>query len=200
MNQMEVRVSLEEWRTLFSAGTVITVIVATLNYWLARKKEKVESELNRDKELCAQAVLSLERSFNALTNGNEKPVLPEASRLNWLTSARLIETYKKLKSELKTDLYKLVCSQHEEHWRHQFYLCLKDSVFQNQSYFQDKTKDTPKENIDPKSALIIFNFKQWEPGKLDPLKDVNKDNIINDGYTLNGEMGLKFYIDSLRSN
>ncbi|HAY95036.1 hypothetical protein, partial [Shewanella sp.] len=79
-------------------------------------------------------------------------------------------------------------------------LCLKDSVFQNQSYFQDKTKDTPKENIDPKSALIIFNFKQWEPGKLDPLKDVNKDNIINDGYTLNGEMGLKFYIDSLRSN
>jgi hypothetical protein len=193
-------VTLEEWRTIFSAGTVVSVTFAALNYWLARKKSKIESDLNKDKEICAQAIIALERSFKALTSGSEDPIVPKASRLNWLASARLIETFKKLKSELNTDLYKLVCSQHEEHWSHQFYLCLKDSVFQNQSYFQLKTQGLTKANIEPRSALIIFNFKQWQPDRKDPLAEIKIEDYINDGYTLNGEMGLEYYIDSLRSN
>ena len=200
MNQKEVGVTLEVWRTIFSGVTVVSVAFAALNYWLARKKSKSESDLNKDKEICAQAIIALERSFKTLMDGNENPAVPKASRLNWLASARLIETFKKLKSELNTDLYKLVCSQHEEHWSHQFYLCLADSVFQNQAYFQSKSQGLTKENIEPRSALIIFNFKQWQPERRDPLAEIKKEDFINDKYTLKGEMGLEYYLNSLQSN
>ena len=99
---------------------------------------------------------------------------------------------------VKTDLYKLVCSEHEEHWRHQFYLCLDHKTLLSAPYYQG-TDMTPfsSENIDPKSALVIINFKQWDSELEDPLDEVDKDQLIKDGYTLNGERGLRGYISIL---
>ena len=176
--------TLEEWRTVFSGFTLISIIFVILNYWLSRSKAKKDSILTRDKEICEQAIIAIERAFSSLTYGKGKYELPEASRLNWLTSARQIERFKELKSRIKSDLYKLVCAEHEEHWKHEFYLCLPSDYLIQPSYFKDG-------NIHLKSALVIMNFKQWAPNSTDPLDNVDGLKLTNDGYTLNGQHGLK---------
>ena len=190
--------TLEEWRTIFSGVTLVSVLFVVLNYWLARGKAKNDSEIAKDKEICDQAINALERAYLTLTGENGNTSAPEASRLNWLTTSRQIIRFKKLKSKLKTDLYKLVCSEHEEHWRHQFFLCLEYSDLSSESYYQDRHMlPLTSENIDSTSALVIINFKQWNPDLDDPLNDVDKNQLLNDGYTLNGERGLSDYIATL---
>lgn len=165
---------------------------------MVRSKAKAEAELAQDKEICQQAILAIERAFEALSGGNECSSAPAPDRLNWLTASRQILKFKKLKSKLKTELYKLVCSEHEEHWRHKFYLLLDHDDLNFPKYFQDQDyHPVSSENIDPTSALVIFNFKQWDPQQSDPLGEVNKDDIISDGYTLNGLYGFTKYIEVL---
>ncbi|MCD4721818.1 MAG: hypothetical protein K8S13_18460 [Desulfobacula sp.] len=53
------------------------------------------------------------------------------------------------------------------------------------------------ENIEIKSALIVINFKQWNPETSDPIEKVKEEQYIEDGYTLNGQHGLKEYIKIL---
>jgi hypothetical protein len=180
--------SLEELRTIFSGFTLISVIFVVLNYWLSRNKTKQDLELTKDKEICEQAIIAIERAYTSLTSGKVKYEIPDASRLNWLTSARQITRFKELKIELKTDLYQLVCSEHEEHWKHEFYLSLKHNEFISPSYFQSN-------NIELTSALVVINFKQWEPGAKDPLDDIDANKLINDGYTLKGQHGLRKAIE-----
>lgn len=187
--------SLDAWRTLFSGATLISVVFVALNYWLARNKAKTDSELAQDKEICGQSILALERAFQTLSGSHGTTTPPEASRLNWLTTSRQILRFKKLKATLRTQLYRTVCSEHEEHWRHQFFLLLEHRELLNPSYFQVQNHGLfTSENIYPKSALVIFNFKQWDPQQEDTLDEIDKDEIINDRYTLNGLHGFSRYI------
>lgn len=190
--------SLDAWRTVFSGATLISVVFVALNYWMARNKAKADSELAKDKEICSQAILSMERAFQALSGGNGVTTPPEANRLNWLTASRQILRFKKLKDKITSELYRIVCSEHEEHWRHQFYLLLEHNIFLSPSYFQGQDHGpASSENIDPTSALVILNFKQWDPQQEDPLDEVDKNEIINDGRTLNGQHGFRRYMSIL---
>ncbi|MCD4721819.1 MAG: hypothetical protein K8S13_18465 [Desulfobacula sp.] len=130
--------TLEEYRTILSGLTLITIIIAVLNYWLAKEKAKDDAELSQDREICNQAILALERAYVTLTGENGNFSSPENSRLNWLTTSRHIIRFQKLKSMLKTELYRLVCSEQEEHWRHQFYLCFNHTEIFSPSYFQGR--------------------------------------------------------------
>lgn len=180
--------SLELVRTIFSGFTLVSVLFVVLNYWLSRKKAKTDAIESRDKGICEQAIISLERAYNSLMNGKSDYSMPEPNRLNWLTSARQIMKFKQLESMLETDLYKLICSEHEEHWKHEFYLSFKDDPFLLPTYFKTN-------NIHLKSALIIMNFKQWSPDVTDPLDSIDGTKFVNDGYTLNGQHGLEICIN-----
>jgi len=176
--------SLEFLRTVFSGFTLVSVIFVALNYWLSKTKAKNDAVGTRDKEICEQAIISLERAHRSLTLGSLNYSLPEASRLNWLTSARQIVRFKELKSMLKTDLYKLICSEHEDHWKHEFYLSLKHNEFMSSQYFESN-------NIQLKSALVIMNFKQWSSNVDDPLESIDGKKLASDNYTLLGQHGLE---------
>ena len=175
--------SLEEWRTIFSGFTLISVFFVVLNYWFSRTKAKNDAIESKDKEICEQAILSLERAYGSLTHGKVDYALPEGNRLSWLTSSRQIIKFKQLKAMLNTDLYKLICSEHEEHWKHEFYLSLKSEQLILPEYFTSN-------NIHLKSALVIMNFMQWSPSVVDPLDSIDGSEIVNDNYTLKGLHGL----------
>ena len=59
--------------------------------------------IQSSQEILNQAVLSLERAYTALTNDGTETKPQAADRLNWLTAARHIERYKKLKAKLAFD-------------------------------------------------------------------------------------------------
>ena len=132
----------------------------------------VAKQLKKDDELFAHAILALERSYSALMNGHEGDNHPRPDRLNWLTSARLIEDYLATKKEIKTAEILRRCEGHEEFWRNQFYQRL-EPLSLNMSYYSVQQSENP---IYPTSAIVVHGFASWpndKPDVLDKYEDKN---------------------------
>lgn len=121
----------------------------------------------RDDRLLNYAVQSLERSYLSLV-GEDRAIPPQPNRLAWLTTARLIEDYKKAKLRIRDKVALEELEGHEEHWRHQFYLALAPLEHTSPEFYsigQGKGKG-PIEDV---SAIVIHAFASWPNDKKDPL-------------------------------
>src|SRR5690606_20127266 len=122
-------------------AVIIAVVAVIVPWWYQRNQLLLE-----------QAVKSLERAYEALTDKGQSVSPPAADRLNWLTAARHIVRYRKIKAKIVgAKTHKLLCEEHEEYWRHQFYLCLKDASALPLGYYQSGS-------IEPQSAIIVHGF------------------------------------------
>lgn len=143
---------------------------------------------NHDAEVYREALLALERSYGALVLGAEPGQPPKSDRINWLTSARHLESYKELRDSLKTKLYSRLCREHEEHWRHEFYLrLLKDRIHQR-AYFEAGP-------IEPRSALVLFGFSAWPHDKTDRIEVLDVEKLFKESPLLQGNYGLQNYLE-----
>lgn len=174
---------------------IISAFIAVASAIVACVAVYTPWKLQHDSELFRQAVLTLERAYRALSNDgkNIRPAL--ADRLNWLTAARHIQGYRGLKSRIKSDLYQLLCEEHEEFWRHQFYLCLDMHNISNSSYYDKTTSPERKLGIEPRSALIIYSFASWPNSKIDPIASVDIQALLDDCNPLKGNIGLRTYVE-----
>ena len=142
-----------------------------------------------DSEITKESLQALERAYRALTTNGTVSRPPAPDRLNWLTTARHLEAYKALKSELKTKLYRRICVENEEFWRNEFYLCiLRDRIY-NVSYFQSGP-------LHPRSVLIVFAFAAWPDDKTDPIDELDVEELFARSDLLRGNVGLRGYLES----
>lgn len=154
-------------KDLAPLGTLLLVVLGFLNYLWSQKT-------TRDKEIIQQLTLILERAYSILTDQGKNTAPPPPDRLNWLTSARLLLRYKKLKLSLSTDVYKTICDEQEEYWRYKFYLLIKDQSNYSNSFFGSSSGiGSINSNIAPKSALVVFNFASWNKERQDPLETMD---------------------------
>lgn len=146
----------------------------------------------RNQLLLEQAIKSLERAYEALTDKGQGVSPPQADRLNWLTAARHIERYKRIKAKIVcAGTHRLLCEEHEEYWRHQFYLCLKESSRLPIGYYQ-------RGPIEPQSAIIVHGFAEWPGGMRDPIEGTDTGKILTETpVILKRNYGLGFYLKSL---
>lgn len=153
--------------------------------------------IQQSQELLNQAARSLERAYDALTNGGTNCSPPAPDRLNWLTSARHLRRYELLKAKLKTDLHRVLCEEHEEYWRHRFYRCLGLPSIQPRSYFQGGIGGgMDQAQIEPRSALIIYSFSRWPQDRADPIDSLDVQTLYREYDPLRGQPGLREYINS----
>lgn len=160
-------------KELAQLGIFFTIAIAFLTYFSNQKTK-------RDEEITKQAILALKRSYKILTDNGKNIAPPSPDRLNWLTTARMLARYEKLKGRLKTDLYITICEEQEEYWRHRFYLLIKDWNLYPLSYFQEKPSAelgiAPESGIAPNSAVVIFRFSILGFPELDEQKTIEKLN------------------------
>lgn len=159
-------------------------VVAAASLIVSWRTAVYQRKTANDRELLGQMILTLERAYSSINDENSLAP-PIQSRLSWLTAARHIATFKSLKTELTTQLYKNLCEEHEEYWRHQFYILL--SRIDNSSYFEwNNQKDTGANSINPVSAALVFAFSNWPKDRKDPLDDFSLKKIIqeNDLFSL----------------
>lgn len=129
----------------------------------------------RNESLLRQAVLSLERAYSALTVNGQYRLKPPADRLNWLAAARHIQRYRAIKRRIwRPSIHRLLCDDHEEYWRHQFYLLLK-AVATELDYFGEPGSP---EAIHPSSAIIIHHFSEWSEDADDPIDGVDMESLL----------------------
>lgn len=124
------------------------------------------SKARKNERLLSDSVRTLERSFLALVGPNDSGGIPPNDRLGWLTSARLIEQYRDSKQEITDRIVLKECESHEEHWRHQFYLRLKNLAGGSLNYYEN---GGGVNCIDKVSAVVVHSFADWDDDKKDPL-------------------------------
>ncbi len=174
---------------IFSGIAVFISVAAIYFPWRTQKSQK----------FLDQATLSLERAYEALSSGGQRIQPPNPDRLNWLTAARHIEQYKRLKNLIKCNEHLLVCEEQEEYWRHRFHICLDAPNPLLQDYYQERVQPNKRLGIEPKSAIIVHDFAKWPNGKQDPIDLANVNSILKLGKVLQGNIGLRLYLESLPS-
>ncbi|MBP5119622.1 hypothetical protein HUS85_27685 [Pseudomonas protegens] len=130
----------------------------------------IEREQRENARLLDHAILMLERSFSALMSNDDQLPNPPKDRLNWLTSARLIEEYKATKDRITDKLLLQECNSHEDHWRLQFSKKLEPLTINNPEYFaQSKAPRDLNKQIQLTSAVIVCAFSEWRKEQQDPI-------------------------------
>ena len=166
------------------AAATISFVSAGISVWAIY----VPWRNTHDSEVFREAVLALERAYRSLMSGAELDGRPTADRLNWLTSARHIESYKSLRDTLKTSLYRRLCAEHEEHWRHEFYLRIAMNRIYQASYYEAGP-------IEPGSAIVVHGFAAWSNNRPDPIGELDFESIFQQSEVLQGNHGLRDYLE-----
>lgn len=169
------------------AVTVAAARIAWVAVQIPRKETESKNHLD-------QAVLSLERAYEALTDGGThiKPVRPD--RLNWLTAARHIETFKSLKALIHAPSHRLRCADHEEYWRHRFYIAVDMRNIHNVSYYAPDPVNGP-DGLDPVSLIVVYGFATWSHDRPDPISNADLFRIMRETDPRPGNIGLKAYLE-----
>ncbi|KQP21342.1 hypothetical protein [Pseudorhodoferax sp. Leaf265] len=182
-------------KLLVSLVTVGSLIYAIKAYNANVRKQQEDRVRDADKELVTQARLSLEWAYDALTaEGAQIP--PKADRLNWLTCARHLLRHAELAGQITSQTYRTVHAEHEEFWRHRFYLALDDIALRMGTYYLSGPGALSAENIEPRSAAVVVAFSAWPAG----LKDLT--DSVDVGKTLHGReggavRGVRHYLEAL---
>lgn len=184
---------LEIAKLAISALTPISIYVAYKAYRANNEKQRDDRVRDADRELLAQAQKSLEWAYNSLTDSGST-IPPAASRLNWLTCARHLLRHRRIAVQIQSGIYKTIHAEHEEFWRHRFYLALDHNDLLSAAYFA-----SPTENIELSSALVVVSFSNWPEDLKDPTDEVDRAALIRDKRALQSRSGrgLREYIDRL---
>ena len=194
----EYALKFEVAKLLVSSLTLVSVFVAFIAYRANLRKQEEDRVRDADKELLAQAQKSLEWAYNSLTD-NGKDIPPKPERLNWLTSARHLLRHNIIAKRIQSDTYRTVHAEHEEFWRHRFYLALDHNSLVSTGYYATSETQSWPENIEVSSALVIISFSNWPMGFKDPTDEVDRAKLLKDTEALKGRAGrgLRAYIERL---
>ena len=178
---------------------IISLVVAAISALIAIFAVYIPQRDQHDQQILRQAILALERSYQSLTDNGKHISPPAADRLNWLTAARHLVSYESLSRRIKTPTYRTLCEEHEEFWRHQFYLALDMNKIHHKGYFQRGAPPELRPPIEPRSAIIIYSFASWPKGKIDPIDSVDVKHLLDNPSVLAGNHGLREYLEEFPS-
>ena len=189
----------EAIKTLAIIATPCSIWFAYRSYRQVAKKNVSDEKFLKDRLIVDQAITSLRWAYEALTEGDDSAI-PKPKRINWLTTARHISRFSKLKASLQTDTYKLICEENEEYWRHRFYTLLNNGKLASRDYYMSKKDRTTFEGIEPISAMVINNFSVWPDSKVDVLDQITPEELIKTGNPFRGSCGrgIRSYMDFLK--
>ena len=189
-----------DWiKITISILTLGSIVIAFFAYRTNSRKILEDRIRERDKEYVAQMLKSWQWALDALSE-NGKPSPPKPDRLNWLTAARHVLRAQKIGAQIANPTYKLIAAENEEFWRHKFYVALSDPSLRQASYYSQSENPSWPENIDTRSALVIVNFSNWKADAIDPIDEVDADQLIGESGTKGGGAGrgVKAYLELLK--
>jgi hypothetical protein len=167
------------WTTVAAVAAALSAITGAASAYAAfraikennsnhTKANEVAEKERKNERLLAHAITTLERSYSTLDGGKPSLNVPPKNRINWLTSARLIQEYKSTKARIQDPFILQECISHEAYWRNKFYVRIDPLSLGFPDYF----KQGEGENIQLTSAIVVADFAMWPEGREDTIAEL----------------------------
>ncbi|MFJ3465379.1 hypothetical protein [Achromobacter spanius] len=170
------------FQALGAVATALTFLVA-LGVYIS------DSNQRRNGLLAEQAILSLTRAWEIFTK-NGTSTSPKSDRLVWLTTARHLERYKRLRRLMRCPgAQGVILNEHEEYWRHRFYTFI-DPIALQQGFYGNRNDGN---RIEPRSAFVIIKFAGWRRSE-DPIDSVAFSERDLSDFMFKKHRALDFYL------
>ncbi|MGY2184661.1 hypothetical protein [Pseudomonas sp. SDO5591_S426] len=183
--------------TVGDSANIAAAFAGALSAFFAFLTIRKSVNERRDDRMLSYAVKTLERAYESLV-GNPRSVPPPADRLAWLTTARLLEDYKRAKVRIRDKVALEELEGHEEHWRHQFYLALLPLERCQPGFYSGSANSRHLDQIPKITAIIIHAFASWPEDKVDPLDAYkNQQDAVDRLGVSKMWIGLRHYLNIL---
>lgn len=178
-----------------SIAVGISAIVAVNLYISTISRHKSEDLRKASQEYLQEAIKILERMYDIFTDNGENTDPPRNNPLLWLTTARMMLRYYKIRDKINQDDHKEIVKEHEEYWRFQLYnLLSRNRSNFRLAYFQPSGDKNGADVIQRDSVGIIFDFARWYDDTEDPLKDADIITMFAKGAVPIDQHGVKQFI------
>ncbi|WP_048441059.1 hypothetical protein [Caenimonas sp. SL110] len=146
------------------------VFLALVSLLLNRRREASKDYLESATDL-------IEKAYEVL-NDRDDAGRPKNSRINWLTSARLLRKSEQIARRITDRSHVQIWKEKLEYWRGKLHdLILPGNEGFPSSYYAEKPdhlyawSDDVREPLSLKSLAVLYRFVRWPAGHEDPLKD-----------------------------
>jgi hypothetical protein len=161
-------------------GSVATALGATIAFNVYRstvKRHRADDSRKASDTYKDEALSVLEKAYETFTQQSDTP--PVNDRLLWLSTARMIVRFQKLREKVTELDHTAVVDENEEHIRLKFYILLGRNVENfSREYFCPNGDQYGAINIARKSIAVIFGFARWREGMQDPLDSIDDIDLF----------------------
>lgn len=183
-----------------SIAVGISAVVALNLYRTTLNRHKSEDRRNRSKEYLSQAIVAIERSYEIFTDNGENTEPPRNDRALWLTAARFIIRFRRLKEKITEQDHIDVINEHEEFWRNKYATLLAKNKGQfNLDYLMPSGNPYGGEVVHRDSLGVVFYFARWPEDNDDPLHGVDVIEMYARGAVPIDFLGVEEYIEKYKS-
>ncbi|OHC71050.1 MAG: hypothetical protein A2045_06245 [Rhodocyclales bacterium GWA2_65_20] len=181
-------------QTIGSIATAFAAIVAFAVYLSTVRRHQQEDSRKASAIYMGEALSVLEKAYETLIQQGDNP--PANSRLLWLSTARMIVRFQKLREKVTDPDHTKVVDENEENIRLKFSILLRrNSANFTREYFCAGNNQYDGDNIHRKSMAVIFGFSRWREDIPDPLDPIDDIELFASGALPIDQFGAKSYLE-----
>ncbi len=190
----------ETIKVVSSFALTLSMIIALNLFVSTSNRHYAEDNRNTSKKFLDESIALLERIYETFTKSNLPDIninnsLPDNDRYLWLTVARMILRYEKIKAQITDKYDKIIIQEHEEYCRFRLYNIFNQHQNLPSHYFERGNESG--ENLEPHSILVIFDFMKWKEGIEDPISSVNALELFNQRAIPLDQFDAERYVEKL---
>lgn len=182
-------------QTIGSIAVAFSATVAFGVYLSNIRRHRQEDARKASETYLKESLSLLDKAHETFIRDGAEP--PVNDRLLWLSTARMILRFQKLREQISEPEHIAVADENEEHTRLKFYGILgrnRDNF--SREYFCPSGDLYSGENIDRKSIAVVFGFSRWKEGIQDPLSEIDDIELFARGVVPIDQFGTLAYLES----
>lgn len=161
------------------------------------RNERVDAR-ERSKTILDESIALLGRAFETFTRNGTHP--PPNSRLQWLSTARMIIRFSRIKGQVAEPDHIIIRDENEEYYRLKFFTLLAENRENlDQNYFNPSDDKYHHEMVARNSIAVIFDFAKWPEGMEDPMATVDDIELFARGAVPIDFIRVENYLSNFQS-
>jgi hypothetical protein len=181
-------------QTIGSIAVAFSATVAFGIYLSTVRRHQHDDAREASKTYLQESVSLLEKAYELFTQKGTDP--PANDRLLWLSTARMIVRFQRMRERISEADHLSVVDENEEYVRLKFYTLLgRNQDNFTQAYFCPSGDLYSPDNVARNSIAVVFGFSRWRERTPDPISDVDDVELLARGALPIDQGGAQAYLE-----